>query len=83
MYYYILFILVNEGSRELEGRLGNPATFMVPDAYVHALTSSFPKYRYLVGSDANTFFRFLWSVPEWMSDFILCFKSARPPGRGK
>ncbi|XP_050412513.2 retinol dehydrogenase 7 isoform X2 [Patella vulgata] len=52
----------------------------VIDAYEHAITARYPKYRYLCGNDAKYFYRFLWTVPEWMSDFILCYSSPRPAG---
>ncbi|KAK3095115.1 hypothetical protein FSP39_010460 [Pinctada imbricata] len=55
-------------------------TYKVVDAYVHALCAKYPKYRYVVGTDANTIFRFLWTVPEWLSDFLLCSKLPVPRG---
>ncbi|XP_050388748.1 retinol dehydrogenase 7 [Patella vulgata] len=53
---------------------------MVIDAYEHAITARYPKYRYIVGNDANYIHRFLWTVPEWLSDFILCYNAPRPAG---
>ncbi|KAK6166793.1 hypothetical protein SNE40_023413 [Patella caerulea] len=54
--------------------------FQVIDAYEHAITARYPKHRYIVGNDAKYFFRLLWTIPEWMSDFIICLSSPRPQG---
>ncbi|XP_050388746.2 retinol dehydrogenase 16 [Patella vulgata] len=54
--------------------------FEVIDAYEHAITARYPKSRYILGNDAKYFFRLLWTIPEWMSDFIICFSSPRPKG---
>ncbi|VDI15640.1 Hypothetical predicted protein [Mytilus galloprovincialis] len=51
--------------------LGSPHTHLVVNAYVHALTSKYPKYRYLVGNDAKYIYRILWNLPEWISDYLL------------
>ncbi|CAG2236642.1 unnamed protein product [Mytilus edulis] len=51
--------------------LGSPHTHLVVNAYVHALTSKYPKYRYLVGNDVKYIFRILWNLPEWISDYLL------------
>ncbi|XP_076087440.1 17-beta-hydroxysteroid dehydrogenase type 6-like [Mytilus galloprovincialis] len=51
--------------------LESPHTHLVVDAYVHALTSKYPNYRYLVGNDAKYIFRILWNLPEWLSDYFL------------
>ncbi|KAK6175330.1 hypothetical protein SNE40_013818 [Patella caerulea] len=53
---------------------------MVIDAYEHAITARYPKCRYIVGNNANYVQRFLWTVPEWLSDFILCYNAPRPTG---
>ncbi|XP_052082334.1 retinol dehydrogenase 7-like [Mytilus californianus] len=57
--------------RKIVTNLGSPHIHLVVDAYVHALTSKYPKYRYLVGNDANYIFRILWNLPEWISDYLL------------
>ncbi|KAK6166794.1 hypothetical protein SNE40_023414 [Patella caerulea] len=54
--------------------------FQVIDAYEHAITARYPKHRYIVGNDAKYFFRLLWTIPEWMSDFVICLSSPRPQG---
>lgn len=55
----------------------------VVDSYVHAVTAKYPKARYVVGWDANILFRFLWTVPEWLSDFFVCIVFPTPKGRMK
>ncbi|KAJ8319771.1 hypothetical protein KUTeg_001358 [Tegillarca granosa] len=60
--------------------------YKVVDAYVHALTAKYPKIRYMVGTDANTIFRFLYMCPDWISDYIIAKKgveSIRPRGLQK
>ncbi|XP_069106446.1 retinol dehydrogenase 7-like isoform X2 [Argopecten irradians] len=52
----------------------------VIEAYTHALTARFPKARYVVGWDANTLYRFLWSAPEWLSSFLLSRPWPTPRG---
>ncbi|XP_052082336.1 17-beta-hydroxysteroid dehydrogenase type 6-like [Mytilus californianus] len=59
-------------------RIVSPHTNLVVDAYVHALTSKYPKYRYIVGKDAKFTFRLLWNLPEWASDYILTRKVKIP-----
>ena len=43
----------------------------VVDAYVDALTSKFPRARYVVGWDARLLFVPLSFLPEWISDWVL------------
>ncbi|XP_052807866.1 17-beta-hydroxysteroid dehydrogenase type 6-like [Mya arenaria] len=52
-------------------KVGSSNLDLVVGAYEHAVTAKHPKYRYVVGWDANYFFRPLWMLPEWLSDFIL------------
>ncbi|XP_052818550.1 17-beta-hydroxysteroid dehydrogenase type 6-like [Mya arenaria] len=52
-------------------KVGSSNLDLVVDAYEHAVTAKYPKYRYVVGWDANYIFRPLWMAPEWFSDFIL------------
>ncbi|XP_050412347.1 retinol dehydrogenase 7 [Patella vulgata] len=54
--------------------------FKVIDAYEHAITARYPKPRYIVGKDAKYFVRLLWTIPEWVSDFVICLNSPRPQG---
>ncbi|XP_061165728.1 dehydrogenase/reductase SDR family member 9-like [Saccostrea echinata] len=49
---------------------------LVVDAYLNAVCSRYPAPRYVVGFSAQVVFRILLSLPESISDFILC--SARP-----
>ena len=65
---------------ENEFRNSSTATYKVVDAYIHALCSKYPKYRYVVGTKANIMARFLWTVPESISDFILTFNLPCPAG---
>ncbi|KAK3095713.1 hypothetical protein FSP39_017942 [Pinctada imbricata] len=55
-------------------------TDVVIDAYVHALSARFPRYRYVIGWDANFLFRFLWTTPEWIVDPILAMQAPVPSG---
>lgn len=58
----------------------SPKVEKVVDAYEHAITSRFPKVRYVVGWDANIPFRILWNFPEWITDFILSRTMCTPEG---
>jgi len=48
---------------------------------VHAVTAKNPKYRYLSGVAAKTFFRMLWTIPEMWADNLmyLAFFRTMPP----
>ncbi|GFN75984.1 hypothetical protein PoB_000249000 [Plakobranchus ocellatus] len=50
--------------------LGSPNTHEVADAFVDALTSRFPRARYLVGWDAKFVFVPLSYMPEWLGDSL-------------
>lgn len=66
----LLFFSVFAGLRRSEKYTnGNPQS--VADAMTHALLAKYPKMRYLVGTDANVFFRVLTWLPEWVVDSIL------------
>lgn len=52
-------------------KFSSPKVELVVDAYVHALTAKYPKYRYLAGNDAKYSLRLLWNLPEWLSDYLL------------
>ncbi|XP_005108509.1 retinol dehydrogenase 7-like [Aplysia californica] len=43
----------------------------VVDAYVHAITSKFPRTRYVVGNDAKFIYIPLSLVPDWCGDWIV------------
>ncbi|XP_005108515.1 retinol dehydrogenase 7-like isoform X3 [Aplysia californica] len=43
----------------------------VVDAYVHAITSKFPRTRYVVGNDARFIYIPLSLVPDWCGDWIV------------
>lgn len=58
----------------------SPELHKVVDAYEHAITARFPKARYVVGWDAQIFFRLLWNLPEWLSDYIACKNRNMPEG---
>lgn len=49
----------------------SPDTYKVVDAYVSALTSLYPRPRYVVGTDAKFVFVPLSFLPEWLGDYIL------------
>ena len=51
--------------------MGSDNVGEVADAYVHALLARFPRARYLVGKDANTLWRGIEKLPEWLSDLML------------
>ncbi|ESO99688.1 hypothetical protein LOTGIDRAFT_141736 [Lottia gigantea] len=35
-----------------------------------AVSAKYPQYRYLSGLDAQFKFRFMWTIPTWLSDFL-------------
>ncbi|XP_059139303.1 retinol dehydrogenase 7-like [Physella acuta] len=50
---------------------GSANTRPVIDAYLHSLTSSFPRTRYTVGSDAMFTYIPVSYLPTWISDWLL------------
>ncbi|XP_045168718.2 dehydrogenase/reductase SDR family member 9-like [Mercenaria mercenaria] len=52
-------------------KVASSKVYEVVDAYIHAITSQFPKKRYLVGFDAKFIFRPLSMLPEWISDWVI------------
>ena len=42
----------------------------VVDAYIHALTSKYPKARYVVGMD-TTIWLGIQMLPEWLADWVI------------
>ncbi|XP_050388744.2 retinol dehydrogenase 7 [Patella vulgata] len=69
----------NKVIRDLQNQASDKF-YKVIDAYVHAITARYPKFRYIIGNDANYLARFLWTVPEWISDFIICYNFPQPAG---
>jgi len=57
-------------------KIGDPQ--LVSDAYTHAVLSSYPKQRYLVGTDAWLIFSWLPLVPSWLGDIIISYLSPMP-----
>ena len=51
---------------------------VVSDAYVHALTGKYPRYRYVIGKDANRIFVPLSWLPESWSDYLITMHSNVP-----
>lgn len=72
--YYNQYVDV---SMELMGKYASRAVYKVPDAMTHALTSRFPKYRYVVGSDAFIVVNIINRFPTFVPDFLLTFMSNR------
>ena len=66
---------------EFEKHGGSPHLWKVVGAYTHALTSKFPKYRYVIGMDAYFVTKVLANVPEWVTDYILVRKFAITPAK--
>ncbi|XP_062582328.1 dehydrogenase/reductase SDR family member 9-like [Saccostrea cucullata] len=56
---------------------------LVVDAYLNAVCSRYPAHRYVVGFSAQVVFRILWTLPESISDFILCSGRPVPMKMGK
>lgn len=74
---------MTDSVKRLLNHVTSTKTEKVVNAYVHALTAKYPKYRYVVGVDANTVFRMLWTVPEWLSDLIITCTRPKPKGHIK
>ncbi|XP_069106940.1 17-beta-hydroxysteroid dehydrogenase type 6-like [Argopecten irradians] len=78
-YYGEEFVRILTTTMNFDGNMSSKLDEVV-DAYTHALTARYPKARYVVGFDANTLYRFLWSVPEWMCSFLLSKSWPTPQG---
>uniref|UniRef100_A0A0B7BPC2 Uncharacterized protein n=1 Tax=Arion vulgaris TaxID=1028688 RepID=A0A0B7BPC2_9EUPU len=52
-------------------KLSSPDTHKVVDAYIAAITSSYPRPRYVVGYDAMFLYVPLSFLPEWIVDWVL------------
>ncbi|XP_045169553.2 17-beta-hydroxysteroid dehydrogenase type 6-like [Mercenaria mercenaria] len=61
---------------DMLAKFASTKVHLVVDAYLHAITSKFPKKRYLVGNDAKYIHRVMWNLPECMSDFIIYWQGA-------
>ncbi|XP_005097775.1 retinol dehydrogenase 7 isoform X2 [Aplysia californica] len=48
-----------------------PRLYEVVDTYIHAICARYPKTRYVVGLNGTFFFRPLWTMPTWLSDFLM------------
>ena len=49
----------------------SPHLWKVVEAYTHALTAKYPKYRYVIGIDAHFVTKVLANLPEWMADYAM------------
>jgi hypothetical protein len=58
---------------------GTTDSSLVSKAYVHALTSDQPRYRYRVGKDSKYLITMLANVHESTSDALLTFSDPRLP----
>ena len=68
---------------EYERHNGSPHLWKVVEAYTHALTSKYPKYRYVLGIDAHFVTKILANLPELMADYILFRACAITPAKCK
>lgn len=75
--YYNYNMLLTEG---LVSKLASPRLNNVVDAICHAVLSSSPKPRYRVGTDANSLWMLIATLPTNVGDFIvnLLAKPAKP-----
>ncbi|XP_033727381.1 17-beta-hydroxysteroid dehydrogenase type 6-like [Pecten maximus] len=78
-YYGEDFVRRLTTSLDFDGNMSSNLDQVI-NAYTHALTARFPKARYVVGWDANTLYRFLWTVPEWLCSFLLSRSWPTPRG---
>ncbi|XP_041367539.1 short-chain dehydrogenase/reductase family 9C member 7-like [Gigantopelta aegis] len=58
----------------------NPNTYLVVDDYVHAITSRFPRARYMPGNYTKYLLWVVWSLPEWIVDWMLSLMLPKPAG---
>ncbi|XP_060576832.1 17-beta-hydroxysteroid dehydrogenase type 6-like [Ruditapes philippinarum] len=66
-----LVTLMGDGFERLVKKVASSNVHEVVDAYINAITSRFPRKRYLIGFDANYIFRPLSILPEFISDWVL------------
>ncbi|XP_060085147.1 retinol dehydrogenase 7-like [Ylistrum balloti] len=78
-YYGEDFVQKLASQMDFDGNMSSNLNEVI-EAYTHALTARFPKARYVVGWDANTLYRFLWTAPEWLSSFLLSRSWPTPRG---
>ncbi|XP_060085180.1 17-beta-hydroxysteroid dehydrogenase type 6-like [Ylistrum balloti] len=78
-YYGEEFVRRLTTSLDFDGNMSSNLNEVI-EAYTHALTARFPKARYVVGWDANTLYRFLWTAPEWLCSFLLSRSWPTPQG---
>lgn len=62
------YFVALKGMQEYK-KLQNPER--VAEAIIHALLAKHPKLHYIVGFDANTFYRMMTWLPDWIGDHIL------------
>ncbi|KAK3094864.1 hypothetical protein FSP39_007253, partial [Pinctada imbricata] len=55
----------------------------VVDAYLHALTSQYPRIRYKVGLDINILFPMVYYLPEWVTDAFIGLQIPVPKAKQK
>ena len=49
----------------------SPHLWKVVEAYAHALSATYPKYRYIVGNDAYFMIKIVANMPEWLQDYLM------------
>ncbi|XP_059166193.1 17-beta-hydroxysteroid dehydrogenase type 6-like [Physella acuta] len=76
---------VEDCCKIIKGVVANssPDTYKVVDAYIHAITSKYPRCRYLVGFDAKFIFVPLYLLPEKIMDWIMKFQEKRLLSNGE
>lgn len=74
------FVLFSVDTTSFLKLVTSNAVHKVVDAYTHALTAKYPKYRYKVGWDANTLFWLIRWSPEWLGDAVLGGRIPLPQG---
>ena len=60
--------------------MANPNTYLVIEDYVHAMTSRFPRARYMPGNYTKYLLWIFWNLPEWISDWTLSLMAPKPAG---
>lgn len=66
---------------EYEKSSGSPHLWKVVNAYSHALTAKYPKYRYVLGMDAYFVMKILGNLPEWLLDYFMFRNMAIIPAK--
>lgn len=63
------YFVVIKSMKDYGKTLQNPEH--VVEAMTHALLAKYPKSRYVVGFDANTFYRMMAWLPDWFGDILV------------